>query len=158
MRFEERFRVGQSEQQVWDLFESSAEQVGMCIPGAESVTAVAPDTYRVVITQKVGSVGATFDLKAELRNKQPTAAFEIHAVGRSIKGARGDMRAKAVVRLIGDGTGTDVELDADVALGGMLGSLGHKVIVKKAEEVTADFAVALAALVQGGPMTGDVSG
>lgn len=150
MKFEQSFFVAAPRDVVWRYFEDEATVVGMCIPGAESVVPTGEDKYRVVVTQKVGSVGATFDLKAEIKEKQPNEQIHFSAVGRSIKGARGDLRAKASVELREADGGTQIELLADVALGGMLGSLGHKVIVQKAEEVTRDFATGLTDVIQGG--------
>lgn len=75
-------------------------------------------------------------------------SFAISAVGRSVKGARGDLRAKADIALAPNGTGTKVDLAADVALGGMLGSLGHKVVAQKTAEITREFARALSVLIQ----------
>ena len=42
-----------------------------------------------------------------------------------------------------EGGGTRVTLDGDVALGGMLGSVGQKVVAKQAGKVTRSFAEAL---------------
>ena len=58
--------------------------------------------------------------------------------------ARGDLRAKGAVELEDCEGGTQVRVLADVVLGGMLGSLGHRVIVRRAAEVTEGFAAALA--------------
>src|SRR5204863_161140 len=73
---------------------TQVERVTRCIPGVESFEDLGEDKYRVRITQKVGSIGATFDLKAQLDRKDPMHAFEFSAVGRSVKGAAGDMRSK----------------------------------------------------------------
>ena len=150
MKFEQSFVIEAPRDVVWKYFEEEATVVGMCIPGAESVEPLGNDKYRVIVTQKVGSIGATFDLKAEIREKEPNNKIHFSAIGRSVKGARGDLRAKATVDLSEHADGTQVELLADVALGGMLGSLGHKVIVQKAEEVTRQFAVTVTSVIQEG--------
>lgn len=144
MKFEELFTVDKPRDAVWAFFEEQAETVGRCIPGAQEVEDRGDDHYRVVVTQKVGSVSATFDLKAQIRDKDEPRSMSLSANGRSIKGARGDLRAKATVTLEDDGDGTQVRLEADVALAGMLGSLGHKVIAQKAAEITEQFAATLA--------------
>ncbi|MCZ7528640.1 MAG: SRPBCC domain-containing protein [Acidimicrobiia bacterium] len=148
MRFEESFVVEAPREVVWRFFEERGPDVGMCIPGAESVEETGEDRYRVRVTQKVGTIGATFDLKAEIKDRTPIDALDISAIGRSVKGARGDLRAKAAIALAPNGSGTQIDLVADLALGGMLGSLGHKVIAQKAAEVTREFAQALTKLIQ----------
>ncbi len=149
MKFEESFVVDASREVVWRFFEERRSDVGMCIPGAESVEGIGEDRYRVRIAQKVGTIGATFDLKAEVKDRVPIDSLGISAVGRSVKGARGDLRAKANIALAPSGTGTKIDLVADVVLGGMLGSLGHKVIAQKTAEITREFAQALSVLIRG---------
>ena len=140
MRVEQTFTVPEARDRVWTFFETEVERVTRCIPGVESFEDLGQDKYRVRITQKVGSIGATFDLKAQLDRKDPMETFEFSAVGRSVKGAAGDMRSKNRLALAesGDG-GTTLTVTSDVALGGMLGSLGYRVVTSKAREVTDQF-------------------
>jgi carbon monoxide dehydrogenase subunit G len=140
MRVEQSFTVPEAREKVWRFFETEVERVTRCIPGVESFEDLGEDKYRVRITQKVGSIGATFDLKARLDRKDHMNAFEFSAVGRSVKGAAGDMRSKNRLDLAeSEDGGTALTVTSDVALGGMLGSLGHRVVVSKAKEVTDQF-------------------
>jgi carbon monoxide dehydrogenase subunit G len=140
VRVEQTFTVPEGRDRVWTFFETEVERVTSCIPGVESFEDLGQDKYRVRITQKVGSIGATFDLKAQLDRKDPMHAFEFSAVGRSVKGAAGDMRSKNRLDLAASNDGgTTLTVTSDVALGGMLGSLGHRVVVSKAKDVTEQF-------------------
>jgi hypothetical protein len=140
VRVEQSFTVPEPRERVWEFFETEVERVTRCIPGVESFEDLGDDKYRVRITQKVGSIGATFDLKAQLDRKDPMSSFEFSAVGRSVKGAAGDMRSKNRLDVAeADGGGTALTVTSDVALGGMLGSLGYRVVVSKAKQVTDEF-------------------
>ncbi len=140
MRVEQSFTVPEPRERVWEFFETEVERVTRCIPGIESFEDLGEDKYRVKITQKVGSIGATFDLKAQLDRKDPMNSFEFSAVGRSVKGAAGDMRSKNRLDVTdAEGGGTALTVTSDVALGGMLGSLGYRVVVSKAKDVTDQF-------------------
>ncbi|MDP9343385.1 MAG: SRPBCC domain-containing protein [Actinomycetota bacterium] len=140
MRVEQTFTVPEARERVWRFFETEVERVTRCIPGVESFEDLGEDRYRVRITQKVGSIGATFDLKARLDRKDPMNAFEFSAVGRSVKGAAGDMRSKNRLNLAeAEGGRTTLTVTSDVALGGMLGSLGYRVVVSKTRDVTDQF-------------------
>jgi hypothetical protein len=77
--------------------------------------------------------------------------LEFVAIGRSVSGAAGNVRATNVVHLeeAADG-GTRVLLEGDVALGGMLGSVGQKVVAKQAGKITRSFAEALEREISGG--------
>ncbi len=70
MRVEQSFTVPEPRERVWEFFETEVERVTRCIPGIESFEDLGEDKYRVKITQKVGSIGATFDLKAQLDRRR----------------------------------------------------------------------------------------
>ena len=149
MRFEETLTVAEPREHVFAFFED-VERVGRCVPGVEEVTVVDGNTSKVRVTQKVGAVSATFDLRLELGPREPGRSMEFSAIGRTVKGASGTLRASSRVEFAEtDGGGTQIRLLADVALGGMLGSVGQSAVSIKAREVTAAFARALAAALEG---------
>jgi uncharacterized protein len=129
-------------ERVFAFFED-VPRVAMCVPGVEDVAVVDDSHSRVRVTQKVGSVSATFDLRMEITEKRPGELIHFSAVGRSVKGASGTLRATNEVLFEDNPEGTEIRLAADVALGGMLGSMGRNVVASKAREVTDAFAQAL---------------
>ena len=154
MKFEETVAVAQPRERVFAFFEDVA-RVGRCVPGVEEVAAVDESTSKVRVTQKVGAVSATFDLKLELGPREPGRFMEFSAIGRTIKGASGTLRARSRVEFAdADGVGTQIQLVADIALGGMLGSVGQGAVSVIAREVTAAFAQSLAAALEQWPSAG----
>jgi uncharacterized protein len=138
--FSDSFAVDADISTVWDFFENKPETVGMCIPGAQSVSQIGPDKFRLIVYQKVGHLHATFDLQALIEERVPVEAMRLSARGRSIKGARTDIRATAQVRLSRVEAATQVRIDSNVTLTGVAASLGRKVLGKRTAEVTAEFA------------------
>jgi hypothetical protein len=68
-----------------------------------------------------------------------------------VRGAAGNVRSTNTVHLEeADDGSTRVRLEGDVALGGMLGSVGQKVVAKQASKVTRSFAEALQLELSGG--------
>jgi carbon monoxide dehydrogenase subunit G len=67
-------------------------------------------------------------------------SIEITSIGKTIRGAVGEMRATNRVELEPVDGKTHVRLVADIAVGGMLGSVGQKMMASKAREVAAGFA------------------
>ena len=153
MKVEQYFVVDSPIEEVWRFFENEGERMGMCIAGAQEIVLTEQDKYRVLITQKVGTMSATFDLKAHIYHKDPVSAMAVNVTGRSVKGARGDLRATADIELEPNGGSTTVNIVANVALGGMLGSLGHKVIAKRTAEITDEFARLLPLEMMNGSVT-----
>jgi carbon monoxide dehydrogenase subunit G len=143
MRVQEAFVVAEPPGVVWEFFEH-VDRVARCVPGVEEVEVVDAEHSRMRVTQALGPMSATFDLKMHITERRAGQAMEFTAVGRSVNGAVGNVRSRNAVRLepLDDG-GTRVVLDADVALGGMIGSVGQKVVAKQASKVTRSFAEAL---------------
>jgi carbon monoxide dehydrogenase subunit G len=145
MQVREVFEVGAGPDVVWKFFEQ-IERVARCVPGVKSVDVLAPDRYKVVAAQKVGFISATFELTTEVAGWEPGVFMEFTSVGKSIAGAVGNLRTRDRVDFAPtDGGGTRVTLTSEVAVGGMLGALGHKAIAVKSREMTEQFAAALRA-------------
>lgn len=145
MQIQETFTVDAPPEVVWRFFEN-VERVARCVPGVESVNLVVPGRLRVVATQRVGFISATFELTTEIEAKEPMRFLALSSVGKSIKGAVGNLRSKDRVDFepLPDG-GTRIQLTSELAVGGMLGALGHRAIVSKSREITEKFAQALRA-------------
>lgn len=153
MKVQEQFIVAVPASTVWEFFEH-VDRVARCVPGVEEVTVVDEDNSKVRVTQAVGPMTATFDMKMRITGREPGRSIEFTAIGRSVRGAAGNVRSTSRVHLEdGEDGSTRVVLEGDVALGGMLGSVGQKVVAKQAGEVTRAFAQALQAELAGGSAT-----
>lgn len=151
MELVDTFNVEAPVRTVWAFFEEQPLVVARCIPGIESAEEVGPDQYRLVVKQKVGHISATFDLKATVDDRAPLEVIKLTAVGRSVRGARTDLRARASVHLKPHPTGTHVQIISSVTLSGVAASLGRKVLTKRTAEVTAEFATQLASRIATDP-------
>ena len=148
MQIEETFGVDAPVETVWRFFED-VERVARCVPGVQSVDALGPDRYRVVATQKVGFISATFEMTTQIDGKEPLRSLSLSSVGKSVRGAVGSLRSRDRVDLEARPEGgTQVKLTSEVMVGGMLGALGHKAIAAKSRELTEKFADALRAQLQ----------
>ena len=143
MQIQETFTVDASPETVWKFFED-IERVARCVPGVQSVDVVGPDRYKVLATQKVGFISATFEMATQIESRDPLRSLALASVGKSVKGAVGNLRSKDRVDFepTPEG-GTRVTLTSEIAVGGMLGALGHTAIASKSKEITQKFAQAL---------------
>ena len=150
MQIQETFTVDAPPGTVWQFFED-VQRVARCVPGVESIDVLAPDRYRVRATQKVGFLSATFEMATQVESRDPLRSLALASVGKSVKGAVGNLRSKDRVDFEPTpGGGTRVTLTSEIAVGGMLGALGHKVIASKSREITEKFAQALQAELRAG--------
>ena len=142
MKIQESFVIAESPERLWAFLEQ-VDEVARCVPGVDAVEQVDADNSNVRVTQAVGPMTATFDLKLRITERKPQERMAFTAIGRAVRGAAGNVRSSNVVRLEPVAEGTRVALEADVALGGMLGSVGQKVAAKQAGKVTSAFAASL---------------
>ena len=142
MKVSESFVVGVSRDTVWQVV-GDVERLAKCMPGVEQVTVVDDENSNVRVTQSLGPITATFDAKMKVTERDPGRLISFAATGRSIRGAAGNVRVTNSVRLEDEGESTRVLLEADVAMGGMLGAVGGKVIARQASQAAKEFAAAL---------------
>src|SRR2546427_12385180 len=124
MRFEESFTVTRPPDEVWRFFEDE-KRLALCVPGVEAVEPIDAERSKIRMTQKVGYLSATFDLKMHVSGLEAGRVLEITSIGRSVRGAIGELRATNRVELTPDENGTRIVLKADIGVGGMLGSVGQ---------------------------------
>ncbi|MBS1879091.1 MAG: SRPBCC family protein [Actinobacteria bacterium] len=151
MKVEQSFVIAEPRERLWEFFEQ-VDEVAKCVPGVESVEVVDADNSKVRVTQAVGPMTATFDLKMRITEREPNERMRFTAIGRAVKGAAGNLRSSNTVTLVPVEEGTRVNLEADLAMGGVLGSVGQKVIAKQADAVTRDFMASLERAVKGEPV------
>ncbi len=139
MKLHEEFDVDQPPEAIWSFFEQP-ERVSGCMPGVESVEVIDEDNVNVRATQSIGPMNATFDAKVTVLERVPNEMIRFQAIGKSVRGAAGNLRSLNEVRLVPSNGATTVVVDGEVVLAGALGSVGQKVVAKQASRVTAEFA------------------
>jgi carbon monoxide dehydrogenase subunit G len=142
MKLHEEFVVAEPVGTVWRFFDQP-ESVAGCMPGVEYVNILDDENVQIRATQSVGPMTATFDAKVTVLERVPEELIRFRAAGRSVRGAIGNVRTDAAVKLRSIPAGTSVAVDSDVVLAGALGSVGQKVIARQASKVTAEFAANL---------------
>jgi uncharacterized protein len=148
VKLREEFEVSQGVAEVWEFLDRP-EAVAGCVPGVEQLNVLSRDDIDVRLSQSVGPMSATFAASVHITGREPERQIAFTAVGKSVRGAVGNVRAEVVVALRPGATGTVVSVEGDVALAGALGSVGQKVVSKQAGKVTAQFARNLEAALRG---------
>jgi carbon monoxide dehydrogenase subunit G len=148
MKVRESFVIEQTPARVWEFLEN-VPAVARCVPGVESVEVLDDEQSRVRMTQAVGPMSATFDLKMRITERVEGDRMQFTAIGKAVKGAAGNVRTVNTVMLAQERDGTKVSLESDVAMGGVLGTVGQKVIARQAAGITQEFATALQCAMNG---------
>jgi len=157
MRLTESFVLQKRRETVWEVV-GDPERLLRCLPGVESVEMIDGENANVRLTQGLGPFTVTFGAKAAVTGRDPGRSISFSATGRSVRGAAGNVRVTNDVRLEDEAEGaTRVVLDAEVALGGMLGTVGQKMIGRQASAAAKAFAASLEREVDGAVDDGGAS-
>jgi carbon monoxide dehydrogenase subunit G len=117
MTIEEQFEVAAAIERVYSEL-NEVESIGYCVAGVKEVHVIDADRSRWRLEQRFGAIARTFDLDAEISEREPPnrLAFAAHGQDVTIHGH------VALQALAPDRTGCDVliQVDATGALGALL--------------------------------------
>jgi carbon monoxide dehydrogenase subunit G len=124
MKIEGTTDIPASRDRVWAAF-LDPTILAAAIPGCEKLEAIGPDEYKAVMKVGVGPIKGTFEGKVRLMDQQPPERYRMAVEG---TGAPGFVRGEAVMRLEDAGSATRVAYDADVQVGGLIASVGQRML------------------------------
>ncbi len=133
MKIAQSFEVARALPAVWELFQD-IPAVAACMPGAELTEDKGDGNYAGRVSIKLGPFGAAFDGEVKVVADHETLSG--HAEGRGLD-KKGGSRSKLVMdyRLTEAGTGTRVDIDADVQLNGPIAQFGRTGIITETANV-----------------------
>jgi carbon monoxide dehydrogenase subunit G len=124
MKIEGTTDIPASRDRVWAAF-LDPTTLAAAIPGCEKLEVIGPDEYKAVMKIGVGPIKGTFEGKVRLMDQQPPERYRMAVEG---TGAPGFVRGEAVMRLEDAGAATRVAYDADVQVGGLIASVGQRML------------------------------
>jgi len=133
MKLEGSYEVPAPRQTVWDAFLDPA-RLKQAIPGCEKLEAIGPDEYKATMKVGVGGVKGTFEGK-------------VMAVEGS--GGPGFIRGETLIKLSDADNGTQVAYSADVQVGGLIASVGQRMLGGVSKMLADKFFRKMSELLQG---------
>ena len=127
-------------EKVWIALNDPAVLV-RTIPGCEQLEATGPDSYRLTVTAGVASIQGTYTGEVALSERQEPSSFLMTASG---AGGPGTVSTSVQVRLAPNGDGsTELSYDADAVIGGMIASVGQRMLASVAKKMAREFFTAV---------------
>ena len=127
-------------EKVWIALNDPAVLV-RTIPGCEQLEATGPDSYRLTVTAGVASIQGTYTGEVALSEQQEPSSFLMTASG---AGGPGTVSTSVQVRLAPNGDGsTELSYDADAVIGGMIASVGQRMLASVAKKMAREFFTAV---------------
>jgi uncharacterized protein len=124
MKLEGAYEVPAPRQKVWEAFQDP-KHLRQAIPGCEKLDAVGPDEYKATMKVGVGGVKGTFEGRVRLSDKNPPDSYKMAVEG---SGGPGFIRGDTIITLTDNGSGTRVSYTADMQVGGLIASVGQRML------------------------------
>jgi hypothetical protein len=126
-------------ERVWELLNDPAF-LKACLPGCESMEAIGPDQYQVVLTVGIAAVKGKYTGSVALLEKEPPRRLTMRVEG---KGSGGFMQGTGQLELADDPQGTKVTYQGDIQVGGPIASVGQRLLDGAAKMIVGQFFTAV---------------
>ena len=124
MKIEGASEVSAPQEEVWTAFLDPAT-LAKAIPGCEGLEEIGPGEYKAVMKVGVAAIKGTFEGKVKLSDLEPPNRYRMAVEG---SGGPGFVRGAAGMQLSDVDGGTKVSYDADVQVGGLIASVGQRML------------------------------
>src|SRR6266700_7797196 len=112
-----------------------------CIPGCKTMTAIAPDAYKVEMQLRVAAVGGSFEGEIALSDKEPPNACSIKVSG---AGTLGHGNGSARFRIEPEGPTTSLlTFQGAGEIGGLVAGVGQRILSSVSKHLVGRFFIAL---------------
>jgi len=142
VKLDGRRRLPAPREQVWRLLNDPA-MLAKCLPGCQALEPDGPDRYRAKIHFALAAISGNFSGSLALSEKTPLQSLRLRIDGRGIPGF---VRGEGRIELVEEKGSTDLRYDGEVQVGGMIASVGERLIQSAARKLIDQFFAAVAAL------------
>lgn len=108
----------------WNLL-LNTEVLARAMPGCESLTPIGPDEFEMKMKVAIASIQGLFAGKVRIADKNPPRSYRLILEG---QGKLGFLRGSGLLTLSPDGGATKVTYEGDVQIGGLVASVGERML------------------------------
>jgi len=126
-------------EQVWQCL-TDAQKIGKCLPGCETMESIGTDLYEATLKMGIGAIKGTFSSHIRMEILDPGQRYKLSVEG---KGAIGFLKGEGVISLDHFAQPTRVEYQGDVQIGGLIASVGQRMIQGFAKQTISQFFAAI---------------
>lgn len=124
MKIDGSYTFNAPREKVWQIM-LDPKVLAQCMPGCETLNEVAPDQYEAVMKVGIASVKGTYKGKISIKDKQPPAHYVLSGEG---SGGPGFLQGDMTVDLEENNGQTLVKYSSDAKVGGLIASIGQRMI------------------------------
>jgi len=116
------------------------EVLQQCIPGCQSLERTALDTYAMTIRAGVGPIKGLFTGTVRMEDLREPEHYRLAVDG---KGSSGFLKGSGNFDLQEDGDKTSIKYEGEIQVGGMIASVGQRMVLSAARMMASQFFAAL---------------
>jgi len=124
MKIEGSADIPAPREKVWAAF-LDPDVLAQALPGCEKLEAIGPNEYKATMKVGVAAIKGTFEGKVKLSDLEPPNRYRMAVEG---SGGPGFVRGDAGMQMSDVDGGTKVSYDADVQVGGLIASVGQRML------------------------------
>ena len=124
MKIEGSADIPAPREKVWEAF-LDPNILAQALPGCEKLEAIGPNEYKATMKVGVAAIKGTFEGKVKLSDLEPPDRYRMAVEG---SGGPGFVRGEAGMQMSDVDGGTKVSYDADVQVGGLIASVGQRML------------------------------
>jgi carbon monoxide dehydrogenase subunit G len=124
MKIEGSADIPAPREKVWGAF-LDPNILAQALPGCEKLEAIGPNEYKATMKVGVAAIKGTFEGKVKLSDLEPPNRYRMAVEG---SGGPGFVRGEAGMQMSDVDGGTKVSYDADVQVGGLIASVGQRML------------------------------
>jgi len=144
MKFAGTYQLKSPRQKVWDAL-NNPDVLTKCIPGCEKLERTEGDNYTAHLKVGVAAIKGSYTGKVSIKDAVPPTSYALHVEG---KGGPGWLKGSSKIHLADKDGGTEIQYDSDMQVGGLIASVGSRMIEAVGKQMADQFFKALAAQVE----------
>ncbi|MHB8525283.1 MAG: CoxG family protein [Candidatus Acidiferrales bacterium] len=134
-------------EEVWELL-TDPQRLAKCLPGAERLEPDGPDRYKVAMKFGIAAFSGKFQGSVELAEKKPPESLKMRVEGRGVPGF---MKGEGTISLREKSGVTEVKYEGEAQVGGVIASVGQRMIEAASKKIMQQFFDAAAAELKAAP-------
>ncbi len=144
MKLSGSFHLKAPRQKVWDAL-NNPEVLTKCIPGCEKLERTGADNYTAQLKVGVAAIKGSYTGKVSIKDQVAPTSYTLHVEG---KGGPGWLKGSSKIHLADKEGGTEIKYDSDMQIGGLIASVGSRIVEAVGKQMAEQFFKALGTQVE----------
>ena len=140
MKLEGSHKIREPREKVWESL-LNPQVLARALPGCEKLVPNLDGSFAAEMRVGIAAVKGAYKGRVEILDAVPPEHFRMKVEG---QGTAGFLRGEGTLTLVAEGAGTLVQYSGDAQVGGVIASVGQRLLLAAAKQIVAQFFEAFA--------------